>query len=83
MMDKAPESLVGEMNIMDASGHKQLTWTTDNLEETAAAKETFDLLISKGYTAFGSEGKAEAKHSIKEFDPAMKEMVMVPRTVGG
>ncbi|MGH8809636.1 MAG: hypothetical protein ACREX0_17320 [Noviherbaspirillum sp.] len=82
-MDKAPESLIGEMNIMDTSGHKQLTWTTDKLEEIAAAQETFDTLIGKGYTAFGSKTKAEAKHAMKEFDPTMKEMVLVPRTVGG
>jgi len=82
-MDKAPESLVREMNIMDTSGHKQLTWTTDKLEEIAAAQETFDNLTAKGYTAFGSKTKAEAKHAIKEFDPTMEELVLVPRTVGG
>jgi hypothetical protein len=83
MMDKAPESLVREMNIMDASGHKQLTWTTDSLEEIAEAQETFDNLMTKGYTAFGSKVKAEAKQSIKEFDPTLEELVLVPRTVGG
>lgn len=82
-MDKAPESLVGEMSIMDSSGHKELKWNTDNLDEIAVAKETFDNLVKKGYTAFGSKSKAEAKHSIKEFDPTMEDVVMVPRTVGG
>jgi len=83
MMDKAPESLVGEMSIMDRSGHKQLKWNTDKLEEIAAAKETFDSLIKEGYSAFGSKTKAETKHTIKEFDPTMEDVVMVPRTVGG
>jgi hypothetical protein len=83
MMDKAPESLVGEMSIMDRSGHKQMKWNTDKLEEIAAAKATFDALVKEGYTAFGSQEKAEAKHTIKEFDPTMEEVVMVPRTVGG
>lgn len=82
-MDKAPESLIGEMNIMDSSGHKQLKWNTDKLDEIAAAKDTFDTLVKKGYTAFGSETKSEPKHTIKEFDPTMEELVMVPRTVGG
>ncbi|WP_019140182.1 hypothetical protein [Noviherbaspirillum massiliense] len=83
MMDKAPESLVGEMSIMDRSGHKQLTWNMDKLEEIAAAKETFDTLVKQGYSAFGSKTKTEAKHTVKEFDPTMEEVVMVPRTVGG
>jgi hypothetical protein len=83
MMDKAPESLVGEMNVMDHSGHKQVKWDMDKLDEIATAKKTFDSLIGKGYTAFASKTKTEAKHTIKEFDPTMEEVVMVPRTVGG
>lgn len=82
-MDKASEALVGEMSIMDRSGHKQLNWNLDRLEEVAAAKETFDALIKEGYSAFASTTTAEPKHTIKEFDPTMKDVVMVPRTVGG
>jgi len=83
MMDKASESLIGEMSIMDRSGHKQLKWNTDRPDEIAVAKETFDRLIGKGYSGFASKNKLEAKHTIKEFDPTMEEVVMVPRTVGG
>lgn len=52
-MDKAPVSLVGEMSVMDSSGHKQLKWNTDRLDEVAVAKETFDKLVGKGYSGFG------------------------------
>jgi hypothetical protein len=83
MMDKAPESLLGEMSVMDTSGHKQLKWNMESKEDMTMAKETFDNLIGKGYSAFGSHEKAEAKHSVKEFDPTMKELIMVPRNVGG
>jgi hypothetical protein len=83
MMDKAPESLVGEMSIMDSSGHKQVTWNTDRLDEIAAAKESFDSLVGKGYSGFASKEKMEPKHPIREFDPTMRELVMVPRIVGG
>lgn len=82
-MDKAHPSLRGEMNIMDSSGHQQLKWDSDKLDEIAVAKKTFDNLIEQGYSAFASEHKAEAKHLIKEFDPEMEELVMVPRNVGG
>jgi hypothetical protein len=82
-MDKAPKSLVGEMSIMDRSGHKQMKWNTDKLDEIMAAKETFDSLVKEGYSAFGSKTKTEAKHTLKEFDPTIEEMVLVPRTVGG
>jgi hypothetical protein len=82
-MDKAPESLVGEMSIMDWSGHKELKWSTDRLDEITVAKETFDKLIKEGYSAFAAKTKAEQKQSIKEFDPTMEETVMVPRIIGG
>jgi hypothetical protein len=82
-MDKAPESLLGEMSVMDSSGHKELKWSTDREDEMTMAKETFDNLIGKGYSAFASKKKMEAKHLIKEFDPTMEELVMVPRNVGG
>jgi hypothetical protein len=83
MMDKAPKSLIGEMSIMDGSGHKQLKWNTENLDEVLVAKETFDNLVGRGYSAFASPTKTEAKHTIKEFDPTMEDVIMVPRTVGG
>ncbi|GIZ51377.1 hypothetical protein NCCP691_13910 [Noviherbaspirillum aridicola] len=82
-MDKAPASLVGEMSIMDTSGHKQLKWKMDNLDEIAVARQTFDTLVKEGYSAFGSRNKTEAKQTVKEFDPTMEDVVMVPRTVGG
>lgn len=82
-MNTASESRIGVMNIMDRSGHKQLTWSTDRLDEIVEAKETFDALMKKGYSAFGANQKEEAKHLIKEFDPTVEEMVLVPKIVGG
>lgn len=82
-MNMASESRIGIMNIMDRSGHKQLTWDIDRLDEIVEAKETFDNLMKKGYSAFGGNGKEEAKHALKEFDPTVEEMVLVPRIVGG
>jgi len=82
-MDKAPVSLRGEMSVMDSSGHKQLTWSTDQPDEIAMAKKTFDQLIGDGYFAFASEKKMETKHLISKFNPAMEEVIMVPRNVSG
>lgn len=82
-MGKAAEVKIGEMSIMDASGHKELKWDMEKLDEILKAQETFDRLTGQGYTAFGSEKKAEAKHALKTFDPTLEEVVMVPRTVGG
>lgn len=82
-MNTASESRIGVMNIMDRSGHKQLTWSTDRLDEIVEARETFDALMKKGYSAFGANQKEETKYLIKEFDPTVEEMVLVPKIVGG
>jgi hypothetical protein len=83
MMDNSTTSLRGEMSIMDRSGHKQLTWDTEIPEQLELARETFNRLSRKGYSAFGSTKKMQAKHLVHEFDPTMEELIMVPRNVGG
>jgi hypothetical protein len=82
-MDNALESPVGEMNIMDSSGHQQLKWDMSNAKEIAVAQKTFDRLVKHGYAAFGSTKRLEPKHGITAFDSTMEEVVMVPRIVGG
>jgi hypothetical protein len=82
-MEKTGTGRIGQMNIMDRSGHKELTWDADKLNEVLAAKTTFDNLMKRGYTAFGSKYKADAKHLVREFDPTLEELVVVPKTVGG
>jgi len=74
---------LGRMSIMDRSGHKELTWDSARLDEILAAKETFEQLVKNGYTAFGSRQKADARRLVREFDPTLEELVIVPRTVGG
>lgn len=82
-MDKVLKSRVGELNIMDRSGHTQMKWSMDRLEEIAAAEDAFNRLITKGYSAFGSKTGAMPKESLYTFDSSMEEIVMVPRIVGG
>jgi hypothetical protein len=71
------------MNILDESGHRQVTWDASNAKEIAAAQKTFDRLMRHGYAAFGATARTGPKQSMSAFDPAMDEVVMVPRIVGG
>jgi len=71
------------MCIMDASGHQQLTWRLDRFDEISAARAAFEHWLTQGYTAFGALTRTQAKHAIKTFDPAMEEVILVPRIVGG
>jgi hypothetical protein len=83
MMDRASESLIGEMSVMDSSGHQQLKWNRDNPDEIATAQTVFKRLMERGYSAFGAKTKTEPRHSMKTFDPEVTEVVMVPRITGG
>lgn len=71
------------MNILDESGHREVTWNTSNAKEIAAAQKTFDRLVRHGYAAFGAVARTGPKRTITAFDPTMEEVVMVPRIVGG
>lgn len=82
-MEKTPQSRIGEMSVMDRTGHTQLKWNMDRLEEIVAAQDMFSRSIAKGYSAFGSKSKADPKHTIQEFDASMEEIVLVPRIIGG
>lgn len=82
-MKPASASPGGEMCIMDASGHQQLSWRLGQFDEINAARAAFEYWLTQGYTAFGALTKTQAKHAIKTFDPAMEEVILVPRIVGG
>lgn len=82
-MNNAIESRSGAMNIMDESGHRQVNWDMFNSREVAAAQKTFDRLVKQGYAAFGATKRLAPKQAMTAFDPAMEELVMVPRIVGG
>lgn len=82
-MDNVLELPSGVMNIMDDSGHRQVSWNASNSKEVAAAQKTFDRLVKHGYAAFGSMTRSDTKQAVTSFDPAMEELVMVPRIVGG
>jgi hypothetical protein len=83
MMNSTLESPIGTMNIMDDSGHRQINWNMSNAKEIAAAQKTFDRMLRLGYVGFGAMNKSDPKEAIKTFDPTMKELVLVPRIVGG
>lgn len=82
-MNFPSESPTGVMNIMDETGHRQMSWNLRNAKEIAAAQKTFDRLIQRGHVAFGAPNKSDLKHPITTFDPTLEEVVMVPRIVGG
>ena len=72
------------MAIMDKSGDTKHIWNSDKPEEVNAARDLFDSLKDKGYTAYHVTGKDGTKGEIMQtFDPKAERVIMAPRVVGG
>jgi hypothetical protein len=60
----------------------QTRWSPENTEEVLAARAEFVGQMAKGATAFNMDNPQGAV-AIKEFDPTVKETLILPQLVGG
>jgi hypothetical protein len=74
---------MGEMRELCSKGDTKLIWNPDNNEEVKAAKSHFRKLLDKGFRAFSVKKDGEKGKQIKDFDPAMEMIIMVPAIAGG
>lgn len=75
---------MGELRIMDKdAGDLKVIWDKDNEEEVDAAREQFNKLIKKGFTAYKVDKKGEPGKKISEFDENAEKLILSPRIVGG
>jgi hypothetical protein len=67
-----------------SEGDTKVIWDPENAEETEAMEELYDSLIKRGFTAYevGKAGK-QTKVQVKEFDPELGKLIMIPKIVGG
>lgn len=75
--------MLNEMLIMDRTGHTKTTWNVDDEDEIETARQMFDDLTAKGYSAFRVKGESDIGKRLKEFDPKAEAMILVPHLVGG
>lgn len=71
------------MKTMDANGDSKIFWDPADEHSTQAAKNHFNELRQKGYKAFSVKANGETDKEIKEFDPQLRTLVMVPPRKGG
>ncbi len=74
---------MGEMAIMGTEGDVKQAWDSENSEEVAAAKATYDKLVKKGYKAFSVKKDGEKGKEIFEFDPDAEKIILIPQMKGG
>lgn len=72
-----------ELIVMDHTGDTKTIWDADNADEVEVAREQFDRLREKGYSAFRVDKKGEKGAPMKEFDPTAEKMILIPMLRGG
>ena len=74
---------MGELNIMDGSGHVSCKWDPSNNESITLARETYDQCIKKGARAFLLNDDGGEGEMIEDFDPSAGTILLVPPLRGG
>lgn len=75
----------GSLSVMGREGDTKYLWDRHNPTEVEAAQEVFDLLRSKGFTAYkvvissGTSGEGP----IQDFNPDEERYIFVPPMQGG
>lgn len=71
------------MNVMDQTGHSSVTWDPGIPDEVAMARQSYDAMIAKGYTAFAVNEDDQRGSRMSKFDPQAGKVMMVPQLRGG
>ncbi len=74
---------MGEIRELCSKGDSRQTWDPKNKDEVELAREHFNALIEKGFTAFSVTKEGEKHKRITKFNPKAGKIIMVPRMAGG
>jgi hypothetical protein len=80
----APSKVTHEMSELNESGDTRVIWDSENEDEVAAARATFDKLTKNGkFAAFQVKTKGEKGERMRDFDPEAEKIILVPQIAGG
>lgn len=71
------------MKILSNAGDEKVVWDKNNGKQAKRAKETFEQLLAKKYTAYSTDAQGKKKKQITEFDVDAEEIIMIPPTSRG
>lgn len=75
---------LSKMEILDPTGHTEITWDPNDEESVRVARETFNRMTGNGYQAFRpGPAKGQRGNRITTFDPSVERMVLFPQLQGG
>ena len=74
---------MGMLRVLCGRGDVKVEWDTERAEAVAEAERIFRENAARGYAAFKVEDRVEGATRIEEFDPSAREIIQIPRIVGG
>jgi len=74
---------MGELRVMGAEGDVRSTWDVENKDSIQVARDQFNDLTKKGWTAYSVNKDGSKNKKITSFDPKAGAIIMVPKVVGG
>lgn len=74
---------MGLLRVLCARGDVKVEWDTDRADAVAEAERIFQENAARGYAAFKLDSSVDTATRIDQFDPAAREIIQVPRIVGG
>lgn len=74
---------MGMLRVLCGRGDVKVEWDTEQVEAVQEAERIFRENAARGYAAFKVDDKVETAVRIDEFDPRAREIIQIPRIVGG
>ena len=75
--------MTGELSVLDQTGDTKVAWDSENDDEIATARRTFNDLRGKGYLAFRVNKQGDKGQEMREFDPEAEKIILAPQMRGG
>lgn len=73
--------LAGRFEIV--KGDTRLTWDAGNEEDVETARQSFERLTKKGYSAYRVDKKGDKQGRMDKFDPEAEKVILATPTRGG
>lgn len=73
----------GVLEVLNSSGDLKIMWDRNNPGEVTAAKAAFDQAIAAKSAVFAVKVKGDKGDKVKEFNPDLERLLVVPQLVGG
>lgn len=75
---------MGSFAVMGQEGDTKVIWDPTNADEVEAARAQWDALVGKKrFAAFAVGARGQKAEQVREFDPTIEKLILVPPMAGG